>query len=198
MTTPEHEPPTPPAPVALAADAPRSVVPAGATASPLQGLAAPISADAAVPPRADVAVDAAALRVTAGAAVKENVFASAAGRPSGRAHWQTRLRVEAWVRAEAPDGAARAWADVHVFGHDGALVARDTCPLVPAEEPSDGGRRFRLDCVAYEGATATPGSAEPRPDARLVQYRVYAEADGRALTDGVLHECVLKADVVSV
>ena len=36
-----------------------------------------------------------------------------------------------------------------------------------------------------------------RPDARRVQYRVYAELDGRVYTDGVLHECLLKPDSAS-
>jgi hypothetical protein len=64
--------------------------------------------------------------------------------------------------------------------------------------PQRGGRViFVLDCAVYEGATVTPGSATLRPDARLVQYRLYCELDGRGFTDGLLHECVLKSDVVS-
>ena len=164
-------------------------------ASPLQGPAAPIDPAQAVAPREGAAADPAALHVRDDAAVKHNVFASAAGHPSGRAHWQTHLHVEAWVRNTTFE--KRVWADVHVFGHDGALVTGLTCPSAYARPAGDGGDLFCLDGIVYEGATATPGSVEPRPDVRLVQYRVYAEFDGRVWTDGELHECVLKADVIS-
>ena len=93
--------------------------------------------------------------------------------------------------------AKHVWADVHVFGHDGALVASATRAFEYARPAGDGGDLFRLDCAVYEGATATPGSAERRQDVRLVQYRVYCELDGRVFTDGLLHECVLDSDVIS-
>jgi hypothetical protein len=89
------------------------------------------------------------------------------------------------------------WADVHVFAHDGVLVSAETCAFVYERPAGDGGDVFVLDCAVYEGATATPGSATPRPDARLVQYRLYGQLGSDVLTDGVLHECVLKADVIS-
>ena len=66
-----------------------------------------------------------------------------------------------------------------------------------ARPAGDGGDLFSVDCVVFEGATATPGSTDPRPDVRLVQYRLYCELDGRVITDGILHECLLKADVIS-
>jgi hypothetical protein len=153
---------------------------------------APIADEAVVHPRPDATVDGSIVRVEADSAVKQNIFPSWSGHPSGRAHWETRLRVEAWVHPDARAGETQVWADVHVFGHDAALVARDTCYLTPD------GEHFRLDCVAYEGATATPGSAQPRPDVRLVQYRIYVAGAGQTWTDGRLHECLLKADVVSV
>jgi len=149
----------------------------------------------AVSPRAEAVVDAAVLHVKEDAAVKQNTFASRPGYPSGGAHWQTHLHVEAWVRNTT--FAKHLWADVHVFAHDGALVHSETCAFAYERPAGDGGDLFQLDCVIYEGAKATPGSATPRPDVRRVQYRLYAELEGRVHTDGVLHECVLRSDVLS-
>jgi hypothetical protein len=161
----------------------------------LQGTAVPIDPAQAVSPRKGATVDATTLRVRDDAAVKQNTFPSWSGHPGGRAHWQTHLHAEAWVRNTTY--AKRVWADVHVFGHDGALVATETCAFEYARPAGDGGDVFQLDCAVFEGATATPGSATPRPDARVVQYRLYCELDGQVFTDGLLHDCVLKADVVS-
>jgi hypothetical protein len=169
--------------------------PADATYTALQGTAAPIDPARAVDLRAGATIDATVLRVTDAAAVKHNTFASQPGRPSGGAHWQTHLHVEAWLRNTTY--AKHAWADLHVFGHDGVLIASETRPLVYERPAGDGGDVFRLDCAVYEGTTVTPGSAEPRPDARLVQYRVYGELGGEVFTDGLLHDCVLRADVIS-
>jgi hypothetical protein len=166
---------------------------AGFTA--LQGTAKPIDPARAVSPRVGAAIDPTVLRMTDDAAVKHNTFPSRAGHPSGRAHWQTHLHVEVWVRNTTY--AKHLWADVHVFGHDGALVASETLAFVYERPAGDGGDVFRLDGAVYEGATVTPGSAAPRPDVRVVQYRLYCELDGRVFTDGLLHECLLKGDVVS-
>jgi hypothetical protein len=163
--------------------------------APLQGLAAPVDPAHVVRPREGATADPGVVRVRADAAVKHNVFPSRPGHPSGRAHWQTHLHVEAWVRNTTY--AKHVWADVHVFGHDGALVDRQTCACAYERPAGDGGDVFQLDGPVYEGATATPGSAEPRPDVRLVQYRLYCELDGQVFTDDALHECVLKADAVS-
>ena len=165
------------------------------TPTALHGTAVAIDPARAVSPRDAATIDATTLRVTDDAAVKQNTFPSWSGHPSGRAHWQTHLHVEARVRNTTY--AKSVWADVHVFGHDGALVASETRAFAYARPAGDGGDIFRLDGVVFEGATATPGSATPRPDARLVQYRLYCELDGRVLTDGLLHECLLKGDVVS-
>lgn len=183
---------------------PQSTIPAASTAatasagmptSPLQGTAAPVDPARVVRPRDGATIDPAVLRVRDDAAVKHNVFPSWAGHPSGRAHWQTHLHVEAWVRNTT--FAKNLWADVHVFAHDGALVSSETCAFVYERPAGDGGDVFRLDCAVYEGGTATPGSAAPRADVRLVQYRLYGELDGCVYTDGHVHACVLKADVVS-
>ncbi len=188
---PEPQMPTPPRP-----STPRpSTPPADATYTALQGPAVPIAPPAAVRLRTGATVDPAVLRVKEDAAVKHNTFSSRHGPPSGGAHWQTHLHVEAWVRNITY--AKHLWADVHVFDHGGALVASETCALEYERPAGDGGDVFRLDCAVYEGTTVTPGSADLRPDVRLVQYRVYGELDGRVFTDGRLHEGVLNADVVS-
>jgi len=161
----------------------------------LQGTVAPTDPERAVRPRAGATIDPSILRVREDAAVKHNTFPSRPGYASSNAHWQTHLHVEAWVRNTT--FAKWAWADVHVFAHDGALVGSQTCALEWERPAGDGGDVFRGDCAAYEGATVSPGSAAPRPDVRLVQYRVYCEMDGRLYTDGVLHECLLNSDVIS-
>lgn len=145
--------------------------------------------------RAGATVDETTIRMAGEAAVKQNTFPSRPGYSSGSAHWQTHLHLEAWVRNAT--FAKRLWADVHVFAHDGTLVSSETCPLVYERPAGDGGDLFQLDCVVYEGTTATPGSAEPRPDVRLVQYRLYGEMGGELFTDGLVHECVLRSDVIS-
>ena len=161
----------------------------------LQGVVKPTDPARAVSLRARSVVDSTGVRLERASAVKLNTFPSRPGLPSYSAHWQTHLYLEMWVRNRA--FAKSAWADVHVFGHDGALVSSETCALEYSRPAGDGGDLFSVDCVVFEGATATPGSADLRPDARLVQYRLYCELDGRVITDGILHECVLKADVVS-
>ena len=180
MSNPVHQPPP-------------SRVPAAYTA--LQGTATPIDPAQSVSLRTGASVDANVVQVREDAAVKHNTFASRPGHPAGGAHWQTHLHVSAWVRNTT--FAKSVWADVHVFGHDGALVSTETCAFAYERPAGDGGDVFVLDGAVYEGATVTPGSAQPRPDARLVQYRLYCELAHRVFTDGVLHECLLKADIIS-
>ena len=161
----------------------------------LQGTETPIDPARSVSPRAGAAVDPAVVQVREDAAVKHNTFPSRPGHSSGGAHWQTHLHVSAWVQNTTY--AKSVWADVHVFAHDGTLVSSETCAFAYERPAGDGGDVFVLDCAVYEGATVTPGSATPRPDARLVQYRLYCELGGGIFTDGLLHECLLKADIIS-
>jgi hypothetical protein len=145
--------------------------------------------------RAGAILDPVSLRLTSDAAVKHNTAAGRPGYPSATTHWQTHLHVEAWVRNAS--FAKHVWVDAHVFGHDGALVEQGTFALAYARPAGDGGDLFQLDQAVHEGATATPGSAEPRPDVRAVQYRLYYQCDDRVLTDGILHHCQLRSDTVS-
>ncbi|MGZ8492186.1 MAG: hypothetical protein ACXWZS_08285 [Gemmatirosa sp.] len=158
-------------------------------------LSPPRHSEPAVRVRAGAEVEPAALHVATDAAVKVNTSPSRPGYPSTMTHWQTHLHVEAWVRNTTY--AKHVWVDVHVFAHDGALVSSETLPLAYARPAGDGGDLFQLDRPVYEGATATPGSATPRPDARLLQYRLYYQFDDRVVTDGELHQCILRSDAVS-
>ncbi len=166
-----------------------------ATYSALQGTATPIDPAQHVSPRAGATVDADVVQLREEAAVKHNTFPSWSGHASGGAHWQTHLHVAAWVQNTTY--AKSLWADVHVFAHDGTLVSSETCAFTYERPAGDGGDVFVLDCAVYEGATVTPGSATPRPDARVVQYRLYCALGDSVFTDGVLHECLLKSDIIS-
>jgi hypothetical protein len=84
-----------------------------------------------------------------------------------------------------------------VYTHDGNLAHSETLPLRYTRPAGDGGDVFALDSALYQGSTATPGSVDLRPDARVIEYRVYCQIDGRTLTDGALHACYLKPDVAS-
>ncbi len=148
-----------------------------------------------VRPRADALTDAGMVRLVGGAAVKENAFASYTGHPSGMSNLQTRLRVEAWVRNDRY--AKAVWIDVHVLARGANLVHGATVPLQYARAAGDGGDLFVLDAALYQGSVATQGSVEPRPDARVVEYRLYCEQGDGVFTDGIAHRCELRTDMVS-
>ena len=149
-----------------------------------------------VSPRQGAVVDPTMLHLVADAAVKHNTFPSRPGYPSGRAHWETHLHTEVWVRNTTYEKSV--WLDLHVYGHDGALVHSETLPLHYTRPAGDGGDVFVFDGTVYEGAVATPGSVTPRPDVRALHYRVYCQLDGEVFTDGELHRCELKPDSASV
>ena len=156
---------------------------------------APVEPTQSVEPRNGAVVDGTVLHLTEDAAVKRNTFPSRPGYPSMMADLQTRLHVESWVRNTTYT--KNVWVDVHVFAHDGSVVHAETLPLSFAHSAEDGGDVFVLDAEIYQGSVATPGSVDPRPDARRVHYRLYAELDGRLFTDGILHRCMLKSDAGS-
>lgn len=145
--------------------------------------------------RSDAEVDPECVRVLQDGAVKYNTFPSRAGYPSGMANLRTHLHVEAWVRNTT--FAKNVWADVHVYTHDGALAHSETLPLQYTRPAGDGGDVFTLDSALYQGARATPGSVDLRPDARVIEYRLYSQLEGRTITDGTLHTCYLKPDFAS-
>ena len=145
--------------------------------------------------RVDAEVDPSFVRVLQEGAVKYNTFTSRPGYPSGMSSLRTHLHVETWVRNTT--FAKNVWADIHVYTHDGALAHSETLPLRYTRPAGDGGDVFALDSALYQGPTATPGSVDLRPDARVIEYRMYCQVDGRTLTDGALHACYLKPDVAS-
>jgi hypothetical protein len=127
-------------------------------------------------------------------ASKVNVFPPPAGggSPQG-SDLQTMLKVTAWVK-ETTYG-ANAWIDVHVFDGDDRLIHAETLTL-----PYTGfGSAFQYEFSGkvYQGLTATPGSVQPRPEARKVQYRLYYEVNYQVFTDGILHQHELQEDAVS-
>lgn len=140
-------------------------------------------------------VDAARLHLTDDAAVKQNMFTSRPGYPSGMTNMQTSLHVEAWVRNTTYTKSL--WIDVHVYEGEHRLVQSGTLPLQYARPAGDGGDLFILDSMLFRGFVATQGSVDLRPDARLVQYRLYGEVEGQIFTDGIPHECWLQEDAIS-
>jgi hypothetical protein len=148
-----------------------------------------------VRPRTGAVVDTTVVRTESDAAVKHNTFPSRPGYPRAMTSLETHLHVEAWVKNSTY--AKNVWVDVHVFESHAEPVHRATLPLSYARPAGDGGDVFVLDTALYQGLVATPGSVTLRPDARLVQYRLYGELDGTVYTDGVLHRCELRPDSAS-
>ena len=57
--------------------------------------------------------------------------------------------------------------------------------------------RYEFSGKVYQGSTATPGSVQPRPEARKVQYRLYYEVNYQVFTDGILHQHELQEDAMT-
>ena len=127
-------------------------------------------------------------------AAKTNTFPrpEGGGSPQGQ-NLQTTLMVVAWVKETAYG--ANAWIDVHIFDGQDALVHAETLTL-----PYTGfGSAFRYEFSGkvYQGSTATPGSVQPRPEARKVQYRLYYGFNYQVFTDGILHQQEVQEDAVT-
>ncbi len=134
------------------------------------------------------------VNVSEQSAAKVNVFPPppGGGSPVG-SDLQTMLKVTAWVN-ETTYG-ANAWIDVHVFDGGDQLIHAETFTL-----PYTGfGPVFQygFSGKVYQGMTATPGSVQPRPDARKVQYRLYYEVNYQVFTDGILRQNELPEDAVT-
>jgi hypothetical protein len=132
------------------------------------------------------------VRVADAAAVKVNAFPNHPGRPSGARNLETHLHVEAWVRNET--FTKYVWLDSHVISDRGEVIGRATYPLHYERPAGDGGDVFVFDAVVFQGSVATPGSVTPKPDARHVAFRVYAEMNGQVSTDARAHRCDLLPD----
>jgi hypothetical protein len=124
-------------------------------------------------------------------ASKVNAFPRQADGETGGVNLQTKLEVVSWVN-ETKAG-ANAWVDVHVFDSNDALVYAVTQPLLYTGFSA---ASYEFLGTIYQGSTATPGSAQPSPDARKVQYRLYYEINYQVFTDGILHQHDLEEDAV--
>ncbi len=145
--------------------------------------------------RGDAAVDAAVVHLREAAAVKVNAFPNHPGRPSGMSNFQTHLHVEVWVRNDT--FAKTVWSDVHVVSADGEILRRASFPLDYERPAGDGGDVFVLDEDVFQGSVATPGAVMLKPDVRHIDFRLYAEMNGRTATDDVAHRCELAPDYAS-
>ena len=119
--------------------------------------------------------------------------APAGGGPRQGTDLQTILTLVAWVNDTT--AGANAWIDMHVFDGQDGLLQSDTLTLRYAGV--GGAFQYTFSGSVYQGSTATPGSAQPRPDARKLQYRLYYEASHRVFTDGILHQHELQEDALT-
>ena len=127
-------------------------------------------------------------------ATKVNVFPRPAGGGSKQgSDLQTMLKVVAWVK-EATYG-ANAWIDAHVFDGQDRLIHAETLTLHYTGFGS--AFRYEFSGKVYQGSTATPGSVQPRPEARKIQYRLYYEVNYRVYTDGILYQHELPEDALT-
>ncbi|SEK63574.1 DUF6209 family protein [Nitrosovibrio tenuis] len=124
-------------------------------------------------------------------AAKINVFPSLPeGGPQQGTDLQTLLKVSAWVRETA--FGANAWIDVHIFDGSDKLIHSETLTLTYAGVGP--ALRYEFSAKVYQGTTATPGSVQPRPEARKIQYRLYYDINFQVFTDGILHQLQLAED----
>jgi hypothetical protein len=126
------------------------------------------------------------VNIIAEAATKRNVFPRRTPELAGGSDFQTWLTLTAWVNNVA--FTKNVWIDVHVFDAADALLHSETLTLKYREPAGGGGDLFVFDGKVYQGSMATPGSVSPRPDARLIQYRLYCEVNGQVFTDAILHQ----------
>jgi hypothetical protein len=136
------------------------------------------------------------VNTAADAATKRNVFPRRTQELAGGSDFQTWLTLTAWVNNVA--FTKNVWVDVHVFDAADALLHSETLTLGYLEPAAGGGDLFVLDGKIYQGSMATPGSVSPRPDARLVQYRLYYEVNGQLFTDAILHQHELPEDALAI
>jgi uncharacterized protein DUF6209 len=134
------------------------------------------------------------VNVFAASAEKRNVFPQPPIGSRDGSDLRTFLHVTVWARNVAY--AKNVWMDVHLFDGAGARIHAETF-AIPYENVAGGnGDFFTFDGMVYQGTTATPGSVSPRPDARIIQFRVYYEVGGHTFTDAILHQQEVPEDAV--
>lgn len=146
----------------------------------------------AIPPgsvgfRTGAVVDADRVGVVADAVAKQRTPTGASG-----SRVVVRLAIEARIRdAESPGSA---WVDVHVYDGAEDLIHSATVPL-ERRGGDDLAAEFEWDGAVYQGTGGGSGVGVTfRPDAHLVQYRLYGQVHDQILTDGVLHQLALPPD----
>ena len=128
-------------------------------------------------------------------AVKKDVFPAPPSGPSVGKDLRTSLSVRAWVKNIA--FVKEVWIDLHVFDRSATLIKAATLGLPWQGSASGAGDLFSFDGEIYRGSTATPGSVSPRPNAWLVQYRLYYAVEGSLYTDTILHQLELVDDAIT-
>jgi len=128
-------------------------------------------------------------------AIKRNAFPMPPNGPPVGKDLRTSLTLRAWVKnlAYVKD----VWVDLHVFDRSATRIAAATLGLPWEGSASGVGDLFRFDGDIYQGLTATPGSVSPKPNAWLVQYRVYYAVEAQTYTDAILHQLELADDAVT-
>src|SRR5262245_25406976 len=128
-------------------------------------------------------------------AVKKDVFPAPPNGPPVGKDLRTSLSVRAWVKNIA--FVKEVWIDLHVFDRSATLIKAATLGLPWQGSASGNGDLFSFDDEIYRGSTATPGSVSPRPNAWLVQYRLYYAVEGNLYTDAILHQLELIDDAIA-
>ena len=135
------------------------------------------------------------VNIVAEAATKRNVFPRRSTGSAEGSDLQTWLTLTAWVNNVAFEKNVRV--DVHVFDTVDVLIHSETLTLGYLEPARGGGDLFVFDGKIYQGSMATPGSVSLRPDAHVVQYRLYYAVNGQVFTDAILHQHELPEDALS-
>jgi hypothetical protein len=128
-------------------------------------------------------------------AIKRNVFPPPPSGPPVGKDLRTSLSLRAWVKniAYAKD----VWIDLHVFDRSTTRIVARTFGLPWEGSASGVGDLFLFEDEIYQGLTATPGSVSPKPNAWLVQYRLYYAVQGQTFSDAILHQLELADDAVT-
>lgn len=126
------------------------------------------------------------------AATKKNIKATTSTSGSTGLDLETVLSIQAWVRKLGEP--QYSWIDLHVFDESDQLIRSETLPLSFVRTGEEDGDVFGFEGGVYRGSGASPGSVWLAPDARKVQYRVYAESAGTVYSDGLLRQHDLPPD----
>jgi hypothetical protein len=106
---------------------------------------------------------------------------------------QTALSVRA--RIAAARAVVAVWADVHVFDATGELIHSGTVPLREGQPVQADTAMLAWSAEIYQGSGGGSGlGVWSRPDAHLLQYRLYCQIGEEVFTDGVLHEFEVPPD----